>query len=59
MDKYSLKIKKITNNILIKNININKSIFINKLYEITKNTYKSDMNIPKYISLNEIHTRFF
>lgn len=58
MDKYSLKIKNITNNLSIKNLNINKPIFINKLFKIIKNTYNSNLNIPNYTikHLKKIHS---
>ena len=58
MDKYSLKIKNITDKLLIKNIQINKTKFINKLYQTIQNTYSSDINIPKYTikNLKKIHT---
>lgn len=57
MDKYSLKIKNITNNLSIKNLNINKSIFINKLFNIIKNIYNPNLNIPNYTIkyLKKIH----
>ena len=42
MDKYSLKIKNITDKLLIKNIQINKTKFINKLY--TENILKCGSN---------------
>lgn len=62
MDKYSFKIKNITNNISIKNIDINKSInksiFINNLFEIIQNIYDPNLNIPNYIikDLKKIHS---
>ena len=58
MDKYSLKIKNITDKLLIKNIQINETKFINKLYQTIQNTYSSDINIPKYTikNLKKIHT---
>ena len=58
MDKYSLKIKNITDNLSIKNVNINKSIFINKLFEIIQNTYNPNLNIPNYTikHLKKIHS---